>query len=242
VSEAAILVTAVGAASGSKAAAAALACASSEPDRPGLLIDVGGRAPRPTLVASAGARELEERLAVHLPRLRAASRGQTCHLAIADDAEALENIRAALPLVRGSVAAIHLPPARLQEALADAGIRFTAAMLRSDLAGDRALTALAVRDLVGRGLRTKVLKHALGWVDARRALFGVLPRPAPGGLPAYVLNFLLESEKSAEHLCYGGSYDEEIDPAGTTQRQRRGDEGARRGRGLHRDSQWEAGR
>src|SRR4051812_44189835 len=170
-----VVVTSVGAASGSRAAAAALTCAGSEPDRPGLLIDLGGRPPRPTLVASAGARELEERLAVHLPRLRAASRGQTCHLAIADDLEAFESVRAALPLVRGSGAVVHLPPARLQPALADAGIRFTAAILRSDLDRDRPLTALAVRDLVGRGLRTKVLKQALGWVPARRALFGVLP-------------------------------------------------------------------
>ena len=241
-SEPVVLVTAVGAASGSKAAAAALACAGSEPDRPGLLIDLGGRAPRPTLVASAGARELEERLAVHLPRLRAASRGQTCHLVIADGPEALENVRAALPLVRDSAAVIHLPPARLQEALADAGIRLTAAMLRCDLDEDRALAALAVRDLAGRGLRTKVLKHSLGWIPARRALFGVLAPAAPGGLPAGLLDVLLESESSAEHLCYGGPHDEEADPTGAAQRQRRGDEGPRRGRGLHRDSQRKAGR
>jgi prevent-host-death family protein len=193
-SETTVLVTAVGAASGSKTAAAALACAGSEPDRPGLLIDLGGRAPRPTLVASTGARELEERLAIHLPQLRAASRGQTCHLAVADDPEAFESVRAALPLVRDSVAVIHLPPARLQEALADAGIRFTAAMLRSDLDKDRALTALAVRDLVGRGLRTKVSKHALGWVHARRALFGVLPSTVPGALPPGLTESLLESK------------------------------------------------
>jgi hypothetical protein len=234
-----ILATWVGEASGSKAAAAALACAGSESDRPGLLIDVGGRAPRPTLVASAGARELEERLAVHLPRLRAATRGQTCHLAVADDEVAFESVRAALPLVRDSVAVVHLPPARLQEALADTGIRPTGAMLRADLGRDRPLTALAVRDLVDRGLRTKVLKHALGWVPARRALFGVLP---PGGLPLKLLNSLLESQISAEHLCYAGSDDTEIDPAGTAQRQWRGDEGTRRWRGLHRDPQREAGR
>jgi len=241
-SEAVILVTAVGEAGGSKAAAAALACAGSEPDRPGLLIDVGGRAPRPTLVASAAARELEERLAVQLPRLRAASRGQTCHLAVADAPEAFESVRAALPLVRDSVAVVHLPPARLQDALVDSGFRSRAALLRADLDLDRALTALSIRDLVGRGLRVKVLKQALGWVPARRALFGVLPPAAPGGLPAQVLLSLLESENSAEHLCYGGPDDEEIDPAGTAQRQRRGDEGARRGGGLHRDSQWQAGR
>ena len=237
-----ILATAVGAASGSKAAAAALACAGSEPDRPGLLIDVGGRVPRPTLVASAGARELEERLAIHLPQLRAASRGQTCHLTVADEPEAFESMRAALPLVRDSVAVIHLPPARLQEALADTGLRPSGAMLRADLDQDRALTALAVRELVGRGLRTKVLKHALGWVPARRALFGVLPPGAPGGLPAAVLDSLLESEISAEHLCYAGPDDAEIDPTGTAQRQRRDHARPGRGRGLHRDSQREAGR
>jgi hypothetical protein len=201
-SEAVILVTAVGAAGGSKPAAAALACAGSEPDRPGLLIDVGGRPPRPTLVASAGARELEERLAVHLPRLHAASRGQTCHLAVADDAEAFESARAALPLVRDSVAVIHLPPARLQQVLAPTGIRSTGAMLRADLDEDRALTALTVRDLAGRGLRAKVLKHALGWVSARRALFGVLPPAAPGGLPPRLIGSLLASENELEHRCF----------------------------------------
>jgi hypothetical protein len=241
-SAAAILVTAVGAASGSKAAAAALACAGSEPDRPGLLIDIGGRAPRPTLVASAAARELEERLAVHLPRLRAASRGQACHLAVANAPEAFESVRAALPLVRDSVAVVHLPPARLQDALADSGIRPTAVMLRADLEKDRALTALAVRDLIGRGVRTRVLKQALGWVPARRALFGVLPPEAPGGLPAHTLQSLLESEISAEHLCYGKSRDEEIDPAGTAQRQRRDHARFGRRRGLHRDPERQAGR
>lgn len=241
-SGAVVLATWVGEASGSKAAAAALACAGSEPDRPGLLIDVGGRAPRPTLVASAGARELEERLAVHLPRLRAASRGQTCHLAVPDDAAALESVRAALPLVRDSVAVVHLPPARLQEALADGGIRSTGAMLRADLDSDRALAALAVRDLVRHGLLTKVLRSPLAWVHARRALFGVLPLGASGGLPAAALNSLLESEISAEHLCYAGPDDAEIDPAGTAQRQRRDHARPRWGRGLHRDSQRKAGR
>jgi len=237
-----VLATWVGEASGSKAAAAALACAGSEPDRPGLLIEVGGRAPRPTLVASAGARDLEERLAVHLPRLCAASRGQTCHLAVTDDSEALETLRAALPLVRDSVAVVHLPAERLQDALGDGGIRSTGAMLRADLDDDRALTALAVRDLVRHGLRTKVLRSPLAWVSARRALFGVLPPGTPGGLPVAMSNSLLESQISAEHLCYAGSDDAEIDPAGTAQRQRRDHARARWRRGLHRDSQREAGR
>lgn len=237
-----IMVTAVGGASGSKAAAAALACAGSEPDRPGLLVDLGGRPPRPTLVASAAARELEERLAVHLPQLRAASRGHTCHLAIPDEPAAFELANAALPLVRDSVAVVHLPPARLREALADAGLRPSGAMLRVDLDADRALTALAVRDLVDRGLRTKVLRRPLAWVPARRALFGVLPPDAQGGLPPVLLDSLLESEISAAHLCYIALDDEEIDPEGASQQQRRGHAGSRRRPGLHRHPQREAGR
>ena len=241
-SEAVILAVAAGAASGSKAAAAALACAGSEPDRPGLLIDVGGRPPRPTLLASAGARELEERLAVHLPQLRAASRGQTCHLAVAEEPEAFESVRAALPLVRDSVAVVHLPPARLQEALADPGIRFTGALLRADLDEDHALAALAVRDLVRRGLRTKVLRQALAWVPARRALFGVLPAAAPGGLPSALTGHLLENENRLEHRCYDDRDDEETDTARTSQQQRRDHEGPGRRRGLHSHPQREAGR
>ena len=135
-----VLVTWVGGASGSRAAAAALACAGSEPDRPGLLIDVGGRPPRPTLVASTGARELEERLAIHMPEVRAASRGQTCHLALPADEEGLERLPVALPLVRDSIAIVHLPPALLQPALAEPRIEATGALLRADLANDRALT------------------------------------------------------------------------------------------------------
>lgn len=237
-----VLAAAVGGASGAKAAAAALACAGSDPDSPGLLVEIGGRPPRPTLVASAGARELEERLTIHLPQLRAASRGQTCHLAIADDADACQRLSAALPLVRGAVAVVHLPPARFQAALADPGLLVTGVLLRADLASDRSLTALAARGPIERGLVLRVLKRPLGWVPARRALFGVLPPEAAGGLPSHLWKSLLGSQISAEHPCYDGSDDAEADPARTAQRQRRGDEGARRGRRLHRHPQRNAGR
>jgi hypothetical protein len=189
-----ILVTAVGEASGSKAAAAALACAGSDRDRPGLLIDVGGRAPRPTLASSAGARELEERLAAHLPHLRAASRGQTCHLAVGNDSGAFELVCSALPLVRDSVAIVHLPPAGLQGALGEPAIGPSGVLLRADLVADPALTALAVRDLLDRGLRVRVLKRSLPWVPARRALFGILPRAAAAGLPLPLVESLLGSK------------------------------------------------
>jgi hypothetical protein len=237
-----ILVTGVGAATGSHAAAAALACAGSEPDRAGLLVDLGGRQPRPTLVASAGARDLEERLAVHLPERRAASRGETCHLAVPADPADVEDLRAALPLARGSVAVLHVPPALLNLVLELEGIAPTAVLLRADLPADRALTALAVRELIERQFTVKVLKRPLAWVAARRALFGLLPMGSPGGLPPRLTAGVLDKHNSLEHRCYDGGNDAEIDPEGTEERQRRDHASARRWRGLHRHPQREARR
>ena len=236
-----IAVTSVGAASGSRAAAAALACAGSEPDRPGLLIDVDGRFPRPTLVASSGARELEERLAMHLPALRSASRGQTCHLAVDAGEEGCEGIRAALPLVREAVAVLHVPPASCRDLL-DAGFDVGSVLLRSDLAVDPSLAALVVGELRERDLLVRVLKRPLAWVSARRALFGALPADAPGGLPERLRRSLLESQISAAHTCYAGEDDEKIDPEGAAQQQRRSNASARRWPALHRDEERQAGR
>jgi hypothetical protein len=171
-----VLVTRVGAAAGARAAAAALACAASEPDRAALLIDLGeSRAPRSTLIATAGARALEERLAAHLPEAAIASRGQVCELRLRPDPDELRTAAAALPLARESAAIVHLPPPLLRPLLAEPRIRPTAALLRADLARDRALTALAVRDLMARGLRVAVLKRPLGWLAGRAALLGAPP-------------------------------------------------------------------
>jgi hypothetical protein len=195
-----IVVAAIGAASGAQAAAAALACAGSEPDRPGLLVDVGGRPPRPTLVASGGARELEERLTAHLPDLRAASRGATCHLAIPADADALHRLPAALPLVREAVVVLHVPPGLFQDVLCIEAVEPSGVLLRAELESDWALTALAVKELQQCDLLVRVLKRPLAWVSARRALFGVLPPNAPGGLPPGLRRALLGSENSLAHL------------------------------------------
>jgi hypothetical protein len=187
------LVSRVGAATGSKAAAAALACAGSEQDRAGLLIDLGGgRSPRPALIATAAARELEERLAVHLPQAGVASRGQICHLALPADASGVELVAAALPLVRGSAAAIHVPPFLFRSVLEEPRLAASAALLRADLGADRALTALAARDLIEAGLRVAVLKRPLGWLAARRALAGLLPGPAGSALPRRLRARLLD--------------------------------------------------
>jgi len=219
-----VLVTAAGEAGGSRSAAAALACAGSEPDRAGLLVDVGGRPPRPTLVASRGARELEERLAVHLPHLRAASRGETCHLAVTADEAGIETVRAALPLVRDSVAAIHLPPHLLRTVLDGPGIAPSGALLCADLGVDRALTALAVGEFAARGMRTAVLKQPLAWIPARRALFGILPVGATGGLPERLIRRVLSPMR---HECYSDTDDAKADPAGTSEQERRNHASAR---------------
>ncbi len=194
-----VLSTWVGSAAGSRAAAAALACAGSEPDRAGLLIDLApGRPPRPTLVATTAARALEERLAVHRPHVGVAARGEVCHLSLPADQEGIEQIAGTLALVRASVGVVHLPPDLLQPALRESGVQASGVLLRADLDLDRALTALAVRDLIGRGLRVVVLKHPLAWVASRRALFGVLPAGASGGLPPQLLSRLLERAASIE--------------------------------------------
>jgi hypothetical protein len=187
----AILVSRVGEAEGSRPLAAALACAGSERDRAALLVELSeGRAPRPALVASAAARALEERLAAHLPEASVASRGSFCHLALPTGEEGLERAPAALALVRDSIGVVHLPPDLLQAALQACGLEPSAALLRADLGRDRALAALAVRDLSGRGLPVVVAKKPLDWVSSRRALFGALPRGAAGGLPPRLLRRL----------------------------------------------------
>lgn len=221
-----VLVTALGAASGSRAAAAALVCAASDPDRSGLLVDIGGRPPRPTLVASSGARELEERLTAHLPELRAASRGGTCHLAMSADEASIERLPAVLPLAREAIAVLHVSPAAFQDVMHVAGVEPSGILLRAELDSDRALTALVVKELQQRGLLVRVLKRPLAWVPARRALFGVLPPEAPGGLSLRLRETLLESEISAAHTCYAEIDDSETDSEGAAQQQRRGDEGA----------------
>lgn len=188
----ATLVSRVRAAAGAKAAAAALACAGSEPDRAGLLIDLEpARPPRPTLIASTAARQLEERLAAHLPQAGVASRGWTCHLALPADPTGIQEMAAALPLVDDSVAAVHLPPHLVQAVLEEPPPRVGAVVLRADLSVDRALTALAARDLMERGLRVTVLKQPLGWLASQRALAGLLPAGSGGGLPGRLRGRLL---------------------------------------------------
>jgi hypothetical protein len=207
-----VLVAAVGEAEGSRGAAAALACAGADPDLATLLVDVGGRPPRPTLLASAAAQRLEERLAGHLPQARVAARGQVCHLAVPADPEGLRMAAAAVTVARGALSVVHSPQPLVQTLLAEAeGPRPSAVLLRAELAADRALVALLARDLIGRGLRVAVLKRRLSWVSERRALFGALAPDPVGGLGERSLRHLLS------HRCYIGPDDPKAEPTRAAQ-------------------------
>jgi hypothetical protein len=216
VDSATVAVPAAGEAEGSRGAAAALACAGADLDRATLLVDIGGRAPRPTLLTAAAAQALETRLAAHLADARVAARGQVCHLAVSPEPVGLETAAAALTVARGALAVLHVPPGYLQALLEhEIGSRLTGALLRADLAADRALAALAIGDLLDRGLDVKVLKRRLSWVAERRALFGALDSDAAGGLPRSLRTGLLS------HECYAGANAPRVDPTRATQPERR---------------------
>jgi len=187
-----VLVAAVGEAEGSWGAAAALACAGAEADSAPLLIDVGGRTPRPTLIASAAAQKLESRLKAQLPDAKAAARGQVCHLAVPAEPDGLSRGASAADTAREGGVVLHVPPQLLHPVLADFESRVSAVLLRADLRADRALVALTVRDLIERGVAAAVLKRRLTWVAERRAMFGVLPPGATGTLPERLVRQLTE--------------------------------------------------
>jgi hypothetical protein len=184
-----VVVAAVGQAEGARGAAAALACAGADLDVATLLIDVGGKPPRPALLTSAAAQKLEERLAAHLPDARVAARGQVCHLAVSADVEGLESAVAAATAAREATAVVHVPPHQLQEAL-DCGLRPSGVLLRAELNEDRPLLALAARDFLARRLAFAVLKRRLSWMAERRALFGALPAGSQGALPTRLVRRL----------------------------------------------------
>jgi hypothetical protein len=186
-----VLATAVGAARGAHAAAAALACAGAGLQGAGLLIHLGGSvAPRPALLASAAARGLEERFAAHLPEVGVASRGSVCFVSLGSGEEGLERLPGALAIGRDSLCVLHVEPPLLRAALERSDGEARRALLRADLRQDRALLALACSDLIRRGLRVAVLKSELGWLGGRLALAGAVS--AGGTLPQRLVKRLAQ--------------------------------------------------
>lgn len=186
------IATGISGAFGLRAAAAALACAGADGARASLFVDVGGRLPRSTLMATAAARSLEERLAATLPMHSPAARGQVCHLAVRPDAAELAAVVDAVSDASVEVAVLNLPADRWEIAPTFLeGIRISGAMVRADLPAHRSQLVPLVRELIGTGLRVGVLKQRLGWQSERRAMFGLPPVNGVGGLPDALLGRLL---------------------------------------------------
>lgn len=196
----------IGDAAGSRGAAAALACAGAGGELASLLIDVGGRPPRPTLLASIGARRLEERLALRLPLQRVAARGQVCHLAVGADDPGLEAAVAAVSQARGAAAVIHLPPEFAELPLREPRrIPLSGVLLRADLPSMQPQIAQLARRLTLRELDVGILGRRLSWVGERRALFGALAPDSADGLPAPLVHRLLRRGHPAGAVAASGS-------------------------------------
>lgn len=186
-----LLVSAVGDAQGARGAAGALACAAATADRAAVLVDLGARQPRPTLLRSPAASALEETLTALSPDLTPAARGQICHLALPPDRHGLAAAAFAGDRLRDRCQVLHLPQQLLSIALEDGLLHPDGVLLRADMHADRKAAVKTARQLIRADLPVAILGHRLNWVAERRALFGALPDGAPGGLPSEVVNRLL---------------------------------------------------
>lgn len=181
------IATALPGAGGAVPTAAALAVATASldrfRDRGGVLVaEAGGERRRgPTMLASAAARQLEDVL--RADGLAASARGALCWTHIeADGAEALAVLRALLRAAgeRAAAGVVCLPPRLWRATLEDERLRVSGGLLRAELPAQRALAALAVRELIAADLRAKVVARAPGAVAGRRALAGLDPGGAAG--------------------------------------------------------------
>ena len=186
-----VFVSGLADAPGARGAAAALACAASTSDQAALLIDVGGPHPRPTLLSSRAAAELETTLTAILPDRPSAARGQVCHLALSTAVEDLAAVGEVRANLQHGYIILHLPDELLPTALATDTLRPSGVLIRADTHHDREIAAKTVRRAARAHIPIAILDHRLDWVTERRALFGALPDSAPGGLPVEVLKRLL---------------------------------------------------
>jgi hypothetical protein len=172
-----VLATSLGEAKGGVAVATAVAVTLSRQHAPVLLVELDPAPSRgPTMLAAAGARDLEDALRQEAFE-RVAARGRLCWLGLEADAGALgELMRAIDALPGGGLAVAHMPPLLWPAAidhrnLPDPG----GALLRADLSRDRSLAALTVIELRDRRIRARVASRPLGRVATRRALAGLEP-------------------------------------------------------------------
>jgi Transglycosylase SLT domain/D-alanyl-D-alanine carboxypeptidase len=195
-----ILTTAIGGSGGgtSLGAAVAVAAGGGDGSASALLIDLdpGSRTRGATVLASESARELEDRLrALGGPFGAAAARGHLCYLPLPGGEDPLATVAELVAHELPATAVIvHLPQELWPRAIGDARLRARSGLLRAELPADRALAALAVRELHERGLRAKVVSDPLGRVASRRALAGVEPGGAASRRAARLARALVSSQ------------------------------------------------
>ncbi|HEY8467070.1 MAG TPA: transglycosylase SLT domain-containing protein [Solirubrobacterales bacterium] len=166
-----VLATSLGDAPGGPALAAALAFALAR-DGSAIWARPGAEAPRPTLLASRAARELEARL--REAGWQAAARGAICELRLPDDepAEALARARADCG---GAALVAWLGERDWRAAVEHHELAADGALIRAERDRDRALTALLAIELRARRISPHVVMAAPGAVGTRRALAGIDP-------------------------------------------------------------------
>jgi hypothetical protein len=170
-----VVVSSLGDVAGSRAAAAALACAGIGDARAPLFIDLAGMPPRPTLLSTPAAQALAERLAESVPSAAAATRGGFCQIALPVGIEGFAMVASAVEVGDGAPAVIHATGDRLTALLEGAfAPRISAALLRSGGGVEQACEAPLVAELLRLGLGVTLLDRRLKWQTERRALFGAL--------------------------------------------------------------------
>ena len=88
----------------------------------------------------------------------------------------IDRLRAVIELCRGArTAVVCLSPADLRGALGDQRLGVAGVLLRAELPRQRPLAALAARELLAAGLRTRIVTKPAGRVASRRALAGIDP-------------------------------------------------------------------
>ncbi|MGZ8622377.1 MAG: D-alanyl-D-alanine carboxypeptidase family protein, partial [Solirubrobacterales bacterium] len=194
-----LLATGTSATRDAAAHAAALAVtAARSGNGPALLVSLESdpRRRAATLLAAPEARRLEAELRDRGAG-EAVARGHFCQLPLPAGIESLTALTALLEGQDAGIgtAVVQVPVALWTEALGEAGPPVSGGMLRADLPRDRALAALVVEELRGRGLRARVATRALGRIAARRALAGVDPGGVASSRTARLARGLLNGSR-----------------------------------------------
>ncbi len=136
-------------------------------------LDEGGHRRGPTMLASAPARALEERLRGE--GVEAAARGRLAWVVLGADVPWEESLAEILGIAPEAAAVVHAPVSRWRSLLWTPALRLPIALLRADVPAQRSLAALTAIELRAAGVPLRIATRAPGRIAARRALAGIDP-------------------------------------------------------------------